>query len=99
MSVKILTNVLITMAVTPVNVKMDMLTLEKAQVFQKTAWTSTNVKQGHMIVEIIKNAKILLARFYVHVSKGSLRVCQKTMVMTTMSTPKRRTKKMLTLEN
>ena len=46
------------MAVTPVNVKMDMLTLEKAQVFQKIAWTSTNVKQGHMIVEIIKNAKI-----------------------------------------
>ena len=58
MSVKILTTVLIMMAVTPVNVKMDILTLGKALLFPKIAWTSTNAKKGHMIVEIIKNATI-----------------------------------------
>ena len=58
MSVKILTNVLITMAVTPVYVKMDMLILEKVAMFPKIAWISMNAKQGHMTVEIIKNATI-----------------------------------------
>ena len=58
MSVKILTNVLITMAVTPVYVQMDILILEKAAMFPKIAWTSMNAKQGHMTVEIIKNATI-----------------------------------------
>ena len=46
------------MAVTPVNVKMDILTLGKAVLFPKIAWTSTNATKGHMIVEIIKNATI-----------------------------------------
>ena len=58
MSVKILTNVLITMAVTPVYVKMDILILGKAAMFPRIAWTSMNAKQGLMTVEIIKNATI-----------------------------------------
>ena len=89
------------MAVTPVHVKMDILTLGKALIYTKNAWTSTNAKKGHMIVEIIKNATILLAHLSVHVPKGLLRLCHKTMVTTTvtmMSMLKMLTKKLLTLE-